>query len=95
MPAIVALNRSIVAEMPHTTGTGGLLPAWPLIIRCTIVDRSRSTFMPLWASSRTRYRSTSPPLIVLAMTSHIEISRRLLPPWASPLFFESFWTLRK
>ncbi|MCZ7629541.1 MAG: hypothetical protein M5U19_11030 [Microthrixaceae bacterium] len=70
--------------MPHTTGTASLVPARPSTIWRTIVVRSATRFMPLWASSRTNTRSVVLLSMVRPMISHIEYSRRLLPPWESP-----------
>ncbi len=54
--AIAVVNRSGVAEIPQTIGTGRLVPL-PLMIFCTIVWRSsassrRTAFIPSCASSR-------------------------------------------
>ena len=51
---IAATNRSMVAEMPHTTGTAGFEPDCPAMIRCTMVGRCATCFMPRCASSSTR-----------------------------------------
>ena len=69
---IASLNRSIVAEMPHTIGIGGY-PAWPLTSSPDdrrLVARGLR-LKPRCASSRTRYSVRSSSSIVLAIVSQI------------------------
>ena len=56
---IARVNRSMVAEMPHTMGIGGFEPGSPWMSRWTIVLRSAARFMPRCASSSTMTRSVA------------------------------------
>ena len=89
------VKRSIVAEMPHTIGIGGLDPGSPWMSRRTIVWRSAVRFMPRCASSRTMTRSVFPPWMVFRRMSQNENSRAFVPLWASRLVRDSFCVLRK
>ena len=80
--AIALVNRSTVAEIPSTMGTGGM-PLWPLMSRRIVVERSFSSPFPLvltprCASSKTRYSVRSGSSIVFLIVSQRVTVRLLL-----------------
>ena len=97
VPSTSLLNRSGVAEMPTTVGTGEISPGEPLMNFCTIVVASLRTrgfsLMPRCASS-TMTKKFLRVAIVLVMVSQM-VYDRSSPRTTRSFSRPSFWILMK